>query len=192
MTLHGILAGIFIAEDLNSLISKRVTSIKVLENGLEGDKHQNWFRKADVRVKRYPKGTIVWNSRQISVVSEEELELIAKDLGVPKIEPQWLGANICLKGVPNLSLLPPRTKIFIQNDNGGPEVGLYATAPNKPCIGPGEVIENYYCNLTSNYLQFVHLGCKFPKAAQNRRGLVAVVECPGIVKEGAKVSVVVQ
>lgn len=194
MTINGILTGIFISDELYSysVVSRRLLTVHVLENGFEGDKHQGWLRKADVRAKRYPKGTMIWNSRQISIVSEEELGLIAMDLGIPKIEPEWLGANICLKGVPNLSLLPPRTKIFIPNENGGPEVGLYITAPNKPCTVPGAIIQDHYTRLYPGSTQFDHLEWKFPKAATNRRGVVAVVECPGVIKQDSIVSVVVQ
>lgn len=191
MTFEGVLSGIFISENPKSLVSRRVSEVKVLENGFQGDKHQSWLRKADVRAKRYPKGTMIWNSRQVSIVSEEELLLIARELGVPKIESEWLGANICLRDIPEISLLPPRTKIFIK-DNSGHEVGLYVTAPNKPCVAAGEAIEDYYTGLNVSSSHFDHLSWKFPKAANNRRGLVAVVECPGIIKEGAKVFVVVQ
>lgn len=185
MTYTGVLAGIFIASDPSSLVSKRVSHVRVLENGLEGDKHQGWFRKADARAKRYPKGTRIWNSRQLSIVSEEELALVARDLGIDRIDPEWLGANMCLVGVPNVSLLQPRTKIFIPNEDGGSEVGLYITAPNKPCIGPGEIIQ-----LHNPHIQ--GLATVFPKVAMNRRGVVAVVEYGGIVREGVVVSVIIQ
>lgn len=191
MTFEATLSGIFIADNADSLVSRRVPSVRVLENGFEGDKHQGWFRKADVRAKRYPKGTKIWNSRQISIVSESELAKIAMELGVPKTEPEWLGANICIKDTwVLLSLLNPRTKIYIPNEEGGPDVGFYVTAQNKPCIHPGNVIENYYISLDP--VKYGHLACKFLKAAEGRRGLVAVVEHPGVIRQGAKVSVVVE
>ncbi|MDO8571853.1 MAG: MOSC domain-containing protein, partial [bacterium] len=172
----GILSGIFIASHSDSLVSKRVNEVRVLENGFEGDKHQSWFRKADARARRYLKGTRIWNSRQISIVSEEELALIAEELGVPSIKPEWLGANMCIQGVPDVSLLQPRTKIFIPNEeDSGVEVGIYITAPNKPCVGPGEVIQ-------ANYPNTEGLATKFPQAAINRRGVVAVVEHGGLIR----------
>ncbi len=187
MTLKGILTGIFIVSDLDSLISKRVPVIDVLENGFEGDKHQGWFRKADARAKRYLKGTSIWNSRQLSIVSEEELALIAKDLGIEKIEPEWLGANMCVRGIPDFSLLKPRTKVFIPNENklDTSEVGLYITAPNKPCIHPGKVIQSHYPHIHG-------LDISFSKAAYSRRGVVAVVEHRGIIKENSSILVIIQ
>ncbi len=185
MTIAGILSGIFIAPELNSLVSKRVSAVRVLENGLEGDKHTGWLRKADARARRYPKGTIIWNSRQISIVSEEELALIARDLNVDRIEPEWLGVNLCLRGVSNVSLLQPRTKLFITDQDGGPEIGIYITAPNKPCVGPGEIIQIHNPDIQG-------LATRFPKVAINRRGVVAVVEHGGFIREGMSVSVVIQ
>ena len=185
MTITGVLSGIFIASEQNSLISKRVGAVEVLENGLAGDKHTGWFRKADARARRYPKGTRIWNSRQISIVSEEELALIANDLNIEKVEPEWLGANLCLRGIPEVSLSQARTKLFIPNETGGPEVGIYITAPNKPCVGPGEIIQIHNIHLQG-------LATKFPKVAMNRRGVVAVVEHGGFIREGVAVSVVIQ
>ncbi|MDO8495991.1 MAG: MOSC domain-containing protein [bacterium] len=180
--INGILNGIFVASDLNSLVTKRKEVVRVLDNGLEGDKHTQWFRGADARAKHYVKGTRIWNSRQISIVSEEELKEIAETMKVSEIKPEWLGANICLKGIPRLTLLPPRTKIFIPNYYGGEDVGLYVTALNKPCITPGAVIQDNYPNING-------LECRFPKAAQDKRGVVAVVERLGCIKEGSSVTV---
>lgn len=185
MTLSGILTGIFIADDPKSLVSRRIARVAVMSNGFAGDKHAGWFRNADARSRRYPKGTRIWNSRQISIVSTEELAAIADALGAGRVEPEWLGANMCILGISDFSLLAPRTKIFIPNDDGGPEVGFYVTASNKPCIGPGKVIESHNSHMEG-------LAVRFPDAAVNRRGVVAVVEHCGTIKEGATVSVVIQ
>lgn len=184
--MKGVLEGIFICpHGSGSFVSNRVNMVRVLENGFDGDKHQGWFRASDTRAKRYPRGTRIWNSRQISIVSVEELEVIAQELGVPKIEPEWLGANMCVSGILDLSLVPPRTKIFIPNDDGGPEVGMYVTAPNKPCIGPGEVIQAHYPDVQG-------LATRFPKVAMGKRGVVAVVEHGGVIRGGVEISVVIQ
>lgn len=181
-TIQGTLTGIFVCSDLNSFVTNRKEVVRILDNGIEGDKHVGWFRGADSRAKHYPKKTKIWNSRQISIVSEEELKEIAETMKVPEIKPEWLGANLCFKGVPRLTLLPPRTKIFISNYYGGEDVGLYITALNKPCITPGAVIQDYHPNING-------FECRFPKAAHNRRGAVAVVEHAGCIKEDSPVTV---
>ncbi len=186
MTLKGMLAGLFVASEPDSLISRPVPVVRVLANGFEGDKHQGWFRQADVRAKRYPKRTLIWNSRQLSIVSEEELAMIADDLGIELIKPEWLGANMCVRGIQDFSLLKPRTKIFIPNENGlDPEVGFYITALNKPCIAPAKVIQEHCPEITGYEMEFV-------KAAVNRRGVVAVVEHGGIIRTNTVISAVVQ
>mgnify|MGYP001568339053 CR=1 FL=1 len=185
MTIKGVLTGIFIASNPNSLVSKRVSSVQVLECGFLGDKHTGWLRGADVRARRYPEGTVIWNSRQLSLVSEEELAFVASKLGIPEIKPEWLGANICIRGILDFSFLQPRTKVFIPDKDGGLDIGIYITAPNKPCIGPGKIIQ-------ANYPDVPDLAVEFPKAAINKRGVVAVVEHGGFIQEGAIVSVVVR
>lgn len=182
MKLEGVLTGIFINSDPGSLVTKRKEIVRVFDSGLEGDKHTGWFRGADARAKHYPKGTRIWNSRQISVVSEEELKEIAEAMAIPEIKPEWLGANICLRGIPRLTMLPPRSKIFILSYYQGPDVGLYVTALNKPCMGPGDIIRDHYPDING-------LECRFPKAAHNKRGVVAVVENTGCIKEGSSVTV---
>lgn len=181
-TIPGVLKGIFICSDSSSFVTRRKEVVRVFDNGLEGDKHAGWFRGADVRAKHYTKGTRIWNSRQISIVSEEELKEISETMKVSEIKPEWLGANICLSGIPRLSFLPPRTKIFIPNYPGGEDVGLCVTSLNKPCTHPGGVIQNNYPDING-------LECLFPKAAHNKRGVVAVVERFGCIKEGSPVVV---
>lgn len=180
--LEGILASIFVSLRTDSIITQRKEIARVFDNGLEGDKHTGWFRGADVRAKHYPKGTRIWNSRQVSIVSEEELKEIGEAMKIPEIRPEWLGANLCLKGIPNLSLLPPGSKIFIASYYGGLDVGFQITALNKPCINPGYIIQEHYSDID-------HIECRFPTAAHNKRGVVAVVEHSGIIKEGSLVTV---
>lgn len=180
--LEGVLTGIFVNSNPRSLVTNRKEICRVLDNGLEGDRHAGWFRGADKRAKHYTKGTRVWNSRQISIVSEEELKEIAEEMKVPEIKPEWLGANICLRGIPKLTLLPPRSKVFIPDYYGGQDIGLYVTALNKLGTHPGAVIQDNYPDING-------LECRFPTASHNKRGIVAVVEHPGCIGEGASVMV---
>ena len=92
---------------------------------------------------------------------------------------------MCLQGIPDVSVLPPRTKIFIPNEEGSADVGIYVTAPNKPCVGQGEIIQAHFPAMQG-------LATQFPKAAMNKRGIVAVVEHGGAIRSGASVTVVMQ
>src|SRR5688500_14039327 len=71
--------------------------------GIVGDRHYGLTRKAGSSTPEVPRGTEIPNTRQWSAVSPEELALIAELLGIPRIEAGWLGANLCLAGIPNLT-----------------------------------------------------------------------------------------
>ena len=80
----------------------------------------------------FPKGTLVRNTRQVSIVSTEELALIAEALGVPQVLAAWLGANLELAGVPRLTQLPPGTRLFFPED-----ATLVVDGENEPCRTAG-------------------------------------------------------
>lgn len=162
-----------VARDDHSLISTSVPQATVTFEGFEGDKHAGFTRPADGRTPHYPRGARIRNDRQVSLVSEEELALIAAALGVPMIEPEWLGANLLVSGLPKLTLLPPATRLFFANG-----VVLAVSGENEPCLGPGKVIAQRHPHLAAS---------RFPKAALHRRGLVAVVEKPGVIHSGEAV-----
>jgi hypothetical protein len=35
-------------------------------------------------------------------------------MGIDRIEPGWIGANLVIEGIPLLSMLPPRTQLFFE------------------------------------------------------------------------------
>ena|SRR3989344_3578386 len=173
----GIISFLGVAIDADTLLSRETNTLPVSLRGIETDKHRGFTRASDSRVKYCKKGTEIWNSRQISIVSYGELVEVAKAMGLPQIMPQWLGANICISGIPNLSSLPPSSRLFIS----GNSPVLYITEENLPCIHPGRLIRSYYPNKRG-------LEKLFPRAAMNKRGLLAVVERPGIFIKGEEVT----
>jgi MOSC domain-containing protein YiiM len=171
-----VVRSLYICPPGSGFVTERREVVTVTANGFEGDKHATWERGADARAKAYPRGTPIWNSRQLSIVSEEELAQIATALAIPRIAPEWLGANICTRGLPELTRLPPGTQLLIDN------VGLYVTALNGPCIGPGKELAKHHPDVPD-------LAARFVKAALDLRGLVAVVERVGVIHEGAPIKV---
>jgi MOSC domain-containing protein YiiM len=152
--------------------------VKVSFEGFVGDRHAGLTRPADVRTPWFPKGTLVRNTRQVSIVSTEELELIAEALGVPQVLAAWLGANLELAGVPRLTRLPPGTRLFFPED-----AALVVEGENEPCRKSGRAVE-------ARHPERQGLASRFVKAAHQRRGLVAWVERPGLIRPGDKVKVV--
>ncbi|MDF2962802.1 MAG: hypothetical protein K0S39_4537, partial [Paenibacillus sp.] len=98
-----------------SFVTRRKDSIEVDLGGIPNDRHYGLLRPADSRQKIYPAGTPIANRRQLSLVSAEECERIARNLGVLYILPEWLGANVLLSGYPELTGLPQGARILFQS-----------------------------------------------------------------------------
>jgi len=152
--------------------STRMARVQVTAAGFDGDRHAGLTRPANVRDKDVPRGTVLRNDRQVTIVSQEELAQVAAALDVPEVRPEWLGANLSLSGVTNLSGLPPGSRLVFSDG-----VVLGVEAQNQPCTGPGRVIQ-------AAYPQHPGLAAAFPKAARGLRGLTASVRQPGSIATG--------
>jgi hypothetical protein len=158
-------------EDLSS---SRVASVEVSYAGLEGESHSGLVRPSCVRVRhQYPQGTEIRNTRQISIVSIEELAVIADNMGIAELKPEWLGVNLLVSGIPNFSQIPPSTRMIF---GGG--ASLVVDLENSPCRYPGEIIERHHPGF----------GNLFAKAALGRRGVTAWVEREGQINTGDPVN----
>lgn len=139
-------------------------------DGIAGERHGGVNRPSCVRVRNiHPEGTEIRNTRQLSILSEEELALITAEMGLAQLDPQHLGATLVLRGIPDLSHLPPASRL--QGPDG---VTLTTDIENRPCVLPGREIEKDHKGF----------GAKFKPAAANRRGITAWVERPGSLKLG--------
>ncbi|KUP92369.1 MOSC domain-containing protein [Tritonibacter horizontis] len=139
-------------------------------DGISGERHEGRERASCVRVKNlYPQGTEIRNVRQLTILSEEELALIAAEMGLDQIDPRHLGASMVIRGIPDLTFVPPSARL--QAPDGAT---LTIDMENQPCVLPGREIEKDHGGF----------GPKFKRAAENRRGITAWVERPGQVKLG--------
>lgn len=159
------------------IISTPVPQVRVTREGFEGDRHAGKTRRADARSRGVPKGALIANKRQVSLVSTEELARVAQALGIERVEPEWLGANLALSGIPNLTQLPPGCRFHFPD---GPI--LVVDGENKPCTGPGRAIQSQVGGPD-------RLAQAFPKAAMGLRGLVGWVERGGMINVGDGVEV---
>ncbi len=137
--------------------------------GLSGDRHFGLARPSCSRTPWHPRGTTISNTRQISIVSIEECAAVAHDMGIARIYPSWLGANLATKNIPDLSALPPSTRIVFPSG-----ATLFITEENVPCRQPGKVIAHEYGH--------PELASEFVKIAMNRRGVLALVEREGLIR----------
>ncbi len=164
----------------NDITTIRRDSVGVSFKGFDGDSHSGLVRASCVRVKQqYKPGTTIRNSRQVSIVSDEELALIAKRMELAEIKPEWLGANLSLSGIPDFTRIPPATRLLF---SGG--VSLVIDVENEPCKYPADIIEAHYAGLGKP-----GLGKRFVKSAIGVRGVTAWVEREGILEAGDSVEV---
>ncbi len=145
-------------------------SLNLLFSGPEDDCHAGLTREADSRtLKLYKRGTPIRNVRQVTIVAPDELAEVAERMGLPEVNPIWLGANMLLSGVPDLTLLPPSTRI--QFPSGAT---IVVDMENAPCTQVSKVIVQHHGEV----------GYDFVKHATNKRGVTAWVEREGEVKAG--------
>jgi hypothetical protein len=160
------------APDPDSHVSAPLPRLELDFGGVVGDRHHGLTRPSDTRQLRYyPRGTLIRNRRQVSVVAVDELAEIAEQLGLPYVEAGWLGANLLVDGVPALSALPIGSRLLFA---GG--AGLVCEGVNQPCRLPAEVIQAHFPRSRAQ--------AGFVKAAYGRRGIVASVELPAPVAAG--------
>ncbi|ADZ69723.1 MOSC domain-containing protein [Polymorphum gilvum] len=155
-----------------SFETARCDDLVLTFEGIPGDRHAGFTRRSGGREPWYPRGTEMANERQVSVLSAEELALVARRMDLPELRAEWIGGNIVLAGIPRLSLIPPRTRLVFE---GG--AVLRVDGDNAPCRIAGRAI-------AARYPERDGLDLLFPDKARRLRGLVAYVERPGTVRAG--------
>jgi len=138
--------------------------------GIEGDCHGGLTRKSDSRMlQQFRRGTEVKNARQVSILSFEELATIASSMGVPVVKPEWVGANLVTSGIPDLTFLPPSTRL--QFSSGAT---IVVDIENLPCRYPAEIITIHHPEQAMGFVA----------AAKHKRGVVGWIEAEGLVRVG--------
>ena len=145
--------------------SQAVKTTETTFDGILGEAHSGATRSSCVRVTMlYPKDTEIRNTRQLSVLSAEENAEIAGRIRLKELDPSWLGASIVIAGIPDLTHIPPGSRL--QTTAG---TTLTTDLKNAPCNWPAKEIETDHPGL----------GQAFKSAAKGRRGITAWVERPG-------------
>ncbi len=148
-----------------ALASSEMGQAEVGYDGLPGESHGGLTRKSCARVlQQYPRGTEIRNVRQITILSEEDMAATARDMGLDRLEPEWVGASLIIKGIPDFTMIPPSSRLISQSG-----LGLVVDMENAPCTLSARSIEQFAPGYGKLYKQ----------AAQNRRGVTAWVERPG-------------
>jgi MOSC domain-containing protein YiiM len=138
--------------------------------GVPGENHEGLTRAACVRVtNRHPEGTEIANTRQLSILSAEEMAEIAAEIGLDTLDPEHLGATLVLTGIPDFTHVPPASRL--QGPDG---VCIVIDVENGPCNFPAREIEK----------DEPGHGKAFKAAARGKRGVTAWVEREGALKVG--------
>lgn len=174
-TIEGRVAGVYAATGKDFVTSPRDVLTLTYE-GIPGDVHSGLTRKSGVREPWYPRGTPMRNERQLSILSSEEMAGVAATLGIDELRPEWIGGNLLITGVGELSLLPPRSILMFESG-----AAVRIDGDNGPCRTAGRSIAG---EIGRSDLEFA-----FVKAAKHKRGLVGWVECEGSVSPGDAVRI---
>ncbi len=175
-TVTGKVGGVYCATG-GTFTTQAVDTLNLTFEGIEGDRHSGWTRNSGPREPWYDRGTEMRNERQITLLCPDELAAVAEDMDIERIEPEWIGGNLLIEDVPDLSMLPASTLLFFE---GG--VTLKVDFQNGPCRYSGAAIADHYPDK-----DHTKLALGFVPAARRRRGLLAWVEIPGIIRPGEAV-----
>lgn len=155
-----------VANRKKGLVSEAVEQLRMDFAGPEGEAHGGLTRESCSRVLRqYPRGTEIRNTRQLSIISAEELSEIAIAMGIESLDPALLGATMVVAGIEDFTHLPPSARL--QGEGGATVV---VDMENHACQLPARPIENRHPGQ----------GAAFRRAAKDRRGITAWVEREGL------------
>lgn len=145
--------------------------------GIAGDSHGGLTRPACSRVQAiHDRDTEIRNTRQLSILSAEELAEVAAKMEMDELKPEWLGASLVIEGIPDLSHLPPASRL--QAPSGAT---ITVDVENGPCNFPGQVINE----------DAPGKGQLFKAAAKGSRGVTGWIEREGVIALGDEIRLIV-
>lgn len=120
-------------------------------------------------ISQHPRGTEIANTRQLCVMSAEEMEAVALAMGLRELDPSLVGASVVVKGLPDFTHVPPSSRL--QAPDGAT---LVVDMENLPCQLPAREID----------AEMPGVGHAYKAASKGRRGITAWVERPGELRLG--------
>lgn len=146
--------------------------LKLTFSGPEGEDHGGLTRPSCSRVlSQYPRDTVIRNTRQMCVMSAEEIAAIASKMGVETLDPSYLGATLVIEGIADFTHVPPSARL--QAASGAT---IVIDMENRPCVLPARGIED----------DMPGHGAAFKAAAKDRRGVTAWVKREGTLTLGER------
>ena len=169
---HGTLVSAYVGAP-GSLKKVECDTLEFAFDGIVGDRHRGFTRAAWELTDKQPGGTERRNERQWSAVAHEDLDAVSTQLNLPAaLKAGDVAVNLSIAGVPEFSRLPRGTVLTFE---GG--VVLIVEEYNPPCARMSQHIADHYHSVNDKPLGQMD----FIEASKFCRGLVGVVEVPGIV-----------
>lgn len=166
-----------VADRSAALASNAAQSMDLTFAGPVGEDHGGETRASCSRVRDlYTPGTQIKNTRQLTILSQEELDQIAQNMGLPSLDPALLGASMVIRGIPDFTNITPCARLVAPS---GASVTIEHA--NRPCTLPARPIETAHTGF----------GAKFKPAAKGLRGVTAWVEAEGRIAVGDELAVFV-
>jgi len=155
-----------------ALETRALTEMTLSFAGHAGESRAGLTRPSDSRVvAQYTRGTTIRNTRQLSILSAEDLAATAAAMGLDALDPALVGASMVIAGIPDFSHVPPSSRL--QDEDSG--ATLTIDMENRPCHLPAKPIE----------ARHEGFGKAYKRAARGRRGVTAWVEREGTIRLGA-------
>ena len=150
-------------------------------DGVVGDRHRGLTRKTWELTDKQPSGTERRNERQWSAVAQEDLDQASQVLSLAHpLSAGDVAVNLSILGIPDFSRLPRGTTLTFEKG-----VVLMVEEYNPPCSRMARYISEGHETTHGGVLGETD----FIEASKFSRGLVGVVEVPGVVSVGEGVSV---
>ncbi len=167
----------FVKKRADDLKSEPLKSAMLTLDGIEGEDHGGRTRKSCARVSMmYPKGTEIANARQLCIMSDEELNEIAQLAELSENRPEWWGASLSIQGIPELSALPPSSRLIFPSG-----ASIRVDVENGTCI----YASTETAKQSGGDVKIIK------EVSKNRRGLVGSVERVGLIAIGDEIRLVV-
>jgi len=175
----GTLVSVHIGEE-DELAKVAQPAVQAELDGFVGDRHKGFSRVA-YEGDTEPEGTLRRNNRQWTGVSVEELAMIQMrmDLQEP-LSAETLGANICVKGIPNFSRLAKGDRLIFPSG-----ATLIVEDYNPPCSDMSEKVAALHTTNSGHPIGRLD----FCKQAKRIRGVVGSIDVPGVINTGDEVIV---
>jgi MOSC domain-containing protein YiiM len=175
---HGRIAGLF-ASSASGSVKEPASQLTLTFAGVLDDGHAGMTRPAGVREPAFKRGHEIANMRQLSLVSMEELADAASLMGLARIDPGWIAANIAIEGAGPITQFPSGTIIRFQPS----QASIYVTGLNTPCTFAAKLIAKAGRHPAADTASFV-------RHATGRRGLVGIVYAAGVISVGDSVEAI--